>query len=841
MLRKLYAFAAARLVVCAAVLVAAIAPAPFSPADAQPGISRRVLPDTIPNAETSSTLMVATGSNPITVSRASHEIDVTGGSALAVSSVVATAFQNGDTVKITVASGDAVTFSDGTDNISTDTGADVVINAGEVGFLHVTASGVIASKGGGGDTPVTSVSGLNAHDSAGAGAVKTVGADNFSGQWVFSDGDLSALRTADPTEGVFLPLASDTDGSSGGWVRLEWAVEPGKLKTGWFGAIPDDSTDDSDEIEAAVDVLDALSTNGFLADSAGVVQFACGKYDIDATVQIPSSLDGVSFTSGAGSCAELAIAQGIVGFMVGEDLTDTGLFPGGDTASSDTIYMPSFTNLVFDAKSTTGETVAIQLNRAAFADISHNTFRNFWTTIVSHRINRGTISYNEIQNTGRTNADPAFAAFDFHGVYDSTNPHTPGGGTKLIGNEIAGNSSDLQGMDHGYYLRAGDGFYINGGTGHLVSMDTCVTVAPEGTAQNNKITDIKILNLYCDRHDGDSIELTGSLAAGGLFQDIEIGFSRLRGNGEAAFAVVYNTTDAGTFDGEVRNFQIHSNTINQFTSTAININGPETNSALPVTGVSIIGNTIFENNEDTDSAATCGIRSEAKSGIYAMNTFLADANACDRLIDIELDSATITRAASIYGNIASEANYDSEPYRLKNTGSGETSLVSGNIWKAGDEIYDIGHSAMRGTLDTGWDVNYSGGTATDPTVDADVDWVLWNGWVTMNAKFTFSALGTPDTNSDQIRFDHASFYLPDSSRDPFTIACQIDNAAASPATNPAIMGGPIAGEVAEVGGVFRLTPVVKNSTNASMIGIRADQVTSTSVVTCAGSWMTAAP
>ena len=116
-------------------------------------VKREAIDQRVPNTG-AATLMVATGTGPITPSAATNIIDVTGGSTLTVNNVVLTNVQNGDTIKVGVASGDAVTFDHGAGNVTTSSGLDIVIDAvGEFVFLDVTASGVVVRPAAGGSAP----------------------------------------------------------------------------------------------------------------------------------------------------------------------------------------------------------------------------------------------------------------------------------------------------------------------------------------------------------------------------------------------------------------------------------------------------------------------------------------------------------------------------------------------------------------------------------------------------------------------------------------------------------------------------------------------------------------
>lgn len=69
------------------------------------------------------------------------------------------------------------------------------------------------------------------------------------GKFIFSTANLSSQVAADPRQGVYVAPASDTDGSSGAWVRVTSGVGLAE----WFGAVGDGTTDDKAAIQAALD------------------------------------------------------------------------------------------------------------------------------------------------------------------------------------------------------------------------------------------------------------------------------------------------------------------------------------------------------------------------------------------------------------------------------------------------------------------------------------------------------------------------------------------------------------------------------------------------------------
>jgi len=69
------------------------------------------------------------------------------------------------------------------------------------------------------------------------------------GTFSWNSANLSTQVTADTQQGIYVPPASDTSGASGAWVR----IYAGEINAQWFGAVPDDSTDNTTAIQAAID------------------------------------------------------------------------------------------------------------------------------------------------------------------------------------------------------------------------------------------------------------------------------------------------------------------------------------------------------------------------------------------------------------------------------------------------------------------------------------------------------------------------------------------------------------------------------------------------------------
>ena len=101
---------------------------------------------------------------------------------------------------------------------------------------------------------------------------RTTAGDGGGGVFVWRSGDQSANITADPSSGVWAAPDSDSDGSSGAWMRLwDGISDGGGLNPKWFGAKGDDSTVDSTAFSA---------TNAYAAAVGASIRIPPGTYII---------------------------------------------------------------------------------------------------------------------------------------------------------------------------------------------------------------------------------------------------------------------------------------------------------------------------------------------------------------------------------------------------------------------------------------------------------------------------------------------------------------------------------------------------------------------------------
>jgi hypothetical protein len=144
------------------------------------------------------------------------------------------------------------------------------------------------------------------------------------GIFVFSNANLSAQVTGDPNQGMYVPLSTDSTGSSGAWVR-KFAGLP---NVKWWGAAGDGVTDDTAAINAALSYVSGkgmrlrfpagtyvYSGGGVLSD--GVVVEGDGRDSTVIVSKLASPSSGFLFNaSGYGS--------GLRGLRFISSVTQTG-------------------------------------------------------------------------------------------------------------------------------------------------------------------------------------------------------------------------------------------------------------------------------------------------------------------------------------------------------------------------------------------------------------------------------------------------------------------------------------------------------------------------------------
>ncbi|KCZ47782.1 hypothetical protein [Hyphomonas sp. CY54-11-8] len=149
---------------------------------------------------------------------------------------------------------------------------------------------------------------------------RTTAGDGGNGHFRWATGDQSTNVTNDASSGIYVPPDSDTDGSSGCWVRQ---TDGSRRFNGlWFGAVGDGATDNATVMNNMVAFIDAFSVDG------GELYFPAGTYQIASEV----TLD-------------------VIGFR----LTGDGLISDGDIATS--------ALTIFEGTGTTAPVFRIKVDR----------------------------------------------------------------------------------------------------------------------------------------------------------------------------------------------------------------------------------------------------------------------------------------------------------------------------------------------------------------------------------------------------------------------------------------------------------------------------------------------
>lgn len=214
----------------------------------------------------------------ITLSAWSHELFAEGaGTTDDLCNVSTTGLPEGFRAEIRATVGDTITVKNGgACNITTDTGADLILTGAARATLYVTASGVDASLGGGGAQAITSLSALGALTSASpAGTVRALGAAGRSGDFVRVTDDISNIVAIDTLNCVSYADPGTPDGSAGGWMRREWLAGNREVLMTWCGAVPMDNSGAAQSanvtaLQAAINIVGAPADATLGATSAGL-------------------------------------------------------------------------------------------------------------------------------------------------------------------------------------------------------------------------------------------------------------------------------------------------------------------------------------------------------------------------------------------------------------------------------------------------------------------------------------------------------------------------------------------------------------------------------------------
>lgn len=396
-------------------------------------------------------------------------------------------------------------------------------------------------------------------------------------------------------------------------------------------------------IEAAKDYAVTNSGGSFSGGGSRGVMFVDSEYLVDSQVHIADNQDHVKFYSNGGSLLVSSVSG--AAFRVGH----SSLFGGGDTAGTLSVYGVEFNGIRFKADdSTANDTIAIQSGKAPNLKIINCRFIDFWVSLDWHRQNTPYVTGCRFSSVSRTSANPAKAHIQIQGVYDSSNTYTPGGGAHVFDNEFLGNPSDADALEAGILIRCVDGFYH--GHNHYNSYsDAAIKIAPNGTQQNNIITDIiSSGGNYFDGGGGSSsrnVRLEGAVSFGtgsgdGLYQKIQFNGDHFRGGANSNYGLTISVTDGGGFEtekGGISRVSVIGCWFGQHSVTGVVFNGAS-DTKVPCVEPILHGNHFYEGRKGGTSGGTSYIDVDAKGASIIGNIFGAEENAPAQSIAIDTTS-----------------------------------------------------------------------------------------------------------------------------------------------------------------------------------------------------------
>ena len=164
------------------------------------------------------------------------------------------------------------------------------------------------------------------------------------GLFVFDGSDLSALVSADSTQAIHVPPASDPTGASGAWVRKY----DGSVNVRWFGAKGDGTTDDSPAFVAALAYLKSIAGNrvNLIYKASPRLFIPAGHYYLGTTtIDITHTLiiegeGGSGIGAGGGAATMLRWGPNTTGIRIQSEHTE-----GASTYDSVAHFSGGFTTL----------------------------------------------------------------------------------------------------------------------------------------------------------------------------------------------------------------------------------------------------------------------------------------------------------------------------------------------------------------------------------------------------------------------------------------------------------------------------------------------------------------
>ena len=206
--------------------------------------------------------------------------------------------------------------------------------------------------------------------------------DGADGAFRWLAGNQTALVTADPQHGIYVPPTSDTTGASGVWARL---TTDAPYNVRWFGAVGDGSTNDATAIQAAI-------TYAYTA-GGGTVYMGEGSWKISTPIALKSFVrivgDGHASKILVTSAAAGAFTQSAGSQVWGGGVENVRIVADTGAAGSTIFNLTSIQNCVFRGLVvdgfTTGKFLSIQSATVSSPDTvplaTGNSIFNVWDDI----------------------------------------------------------------------------------------------------------------------------------------------------------------------------------------------------------------------------------------------------------------------------------------------------------------------------------------------------------------------------------------------------------------------------------------------------------------------------
>lgn len=257
------------------------------------------------------------------------------------------------------------------------------------------------------------------------------------------------------------------------------------VKDSQFGALGDNSNNDSAEIQNAIDFAQDQVTNGAtLGDSGYAVYIPSGNYIVTSELTITEN--GITVFSDPGQGAKIFS-------------TATNLFNVGDYTLAKRLNTVTIENLTLASNTLNGTNNCIKLYRTVDANIHNCRIMNFYVGIDCYRASTTHLTRIRWYNGNRTaNAD---AFIQLTGTNEATDAYSPGGGMHITDCEgegavfIAGVETYY--TDAGVRIKSVDGLYVT--QWHMTGCRAAVDIVPDGTATGYVITDAYFTACYFDQ------------------------------------------------------------------------------------------------------------------------------------------------------------------------------------------------------------------------------------------------------------------------------------------------------------------------------------------------------